>query len=571
MRMKRSPGAMRFKARLLVGLTLGALVSGLVVGSLSQPAAAHANFEGAAPEPDSVVDEAPTEVVVNLSEPVEVPEDGIQVFGPDAEPVHRGAAEPLEGGASMRVAVDAQANGTYTVNWHVVSGDGHPIEGGFVFSVGERGATADLESGEDRSVDIAGAIGRWLAFVGTVVAMGSTALVLASPAERAVRARLRPVVFAGGLIGSVGVATVLVAQVADTVRKGLPESFADVPGEFGTRAVDYMGLRLAALVLVTVVALFLWKQLLAPPLVLGLGLASMALSSMVSHAWSAQDRDLTVVSDMVHFAAVSVWIGGLVALGASLRVARDAHRLAEKFSAMAFGAVVVVAPTGVVLGWQHLGPIDNLFETAYGRYLLAKLALFTVLLGFGWLNKTQLVALVRRSIMPLSRSLRGEFLVAVVLLGVTAVLVHEPPGRSRDPLGGLGAGEQAGVVSGRGTFGKEDGGPVTRIRAPDNRDPASGLVADLQLDVIPARAGDNDMYLHFFGADGAPLEVINPTVELSYGQLVPREVEPTMLSPSHIAIPSVAFPQVGSWIVKVQAVAIDLNQQVTYTFEVPIT
>lgn len=571
MRSKSSPGAALRGAVLLAGLTLGTVVLGVVVGPLSQPVSAHANFQGASPEPDAVMDEAPTEVVVDLSEPVEVPEDGIQVFGPDAEPVHRGATEPVNGGASMRVAVEAEVNGTYTVNWHVVSADGHPIEGGFVFSVGERGATANLESGENRSVDIAGAVGRWLAFVGTVVAMGSTALVLAASADRPVRTRLQPVIFAGALIGAIGAGIVLVAQVADTVRKGFVESFADVPGELGTRAVDYMGLRVVALGLVMLVALFLWRTVLAPPLVLGLGLVSMALSSLVSHAWSSEQRDLTVVSDMVHFAAVSVWIGGLVALLATLRVAQDAHSLAEKFSVMAFGAVLVVAPTGIILGWQHLGPIDNLFETPYGRYLLVKLALFTVLLGFGWLNKTQLVALVQRSIMPLSRSLRGEFLVAVVLLGVTAVLVHEPPGRSRDPLGGLGAGEQAGIVTGRGTFGNADGGPVTRVLPADNLDSVSGIVAESQLDVIPARAGDNAMYLHFFGADGVPLEVISPSVELSYGQLVPREVEPTMVSPSHIAIPSVAFPQVGSWIVKVQAVAIDLNQQVTFTFEVPIT
>lgn len=567
---KRSLGAARLRAGLLAGLALGTVSMGLLVGPLSQPAAAHASFDGSVPEPDELVKEAPAEVVVNLTEPVEIPEDGIQVFGPDAQPAHRGVTEPVDGGASMRVAFEAHVDGTHTVNWHVVSADGHPIEGNFVFHIGQRGATADLAGAEDRSADIGGFIGRWMAFVGTVIAMGSTALVVAAPEERRVRARLRRLIVVGAFIGSLGATAILISQAADTLQQGWVESITDVPSQFGTRAPDYMGLRVAALGLVAVIAALLWRSLVAPPLVLGIGLGSMALSSMVGHSWTAEQRDLTVLADMVHFAAVSVWIGGLVALLVTLRIANDARRLAERFSAMAFGGVVVVAPTGIVLGWQNLGPIDNLFETPYGRYLIAKLALFSVLLVFGWLNKTQLVALVQRSLLPLSRSLRGEFLVAVVLLGVTAALVHEPPGRSMDPMGAGAAGEVAGVVSGRGTFGR-DGGPVTRVQPADNLEPASGVVAELQLDVVPARAGDNAMHLHFFGPDNGPLNVVNPTAEISTGELVPREVEMNVVSPSHATVPSVAFPMSGSWIVSVTAVAIDFNQPVTFTFEVPIT
>lgn len=571
MRDTRLPVVARSLAGLAGGLLLATLSLGMLIGPLGQPAEAHADLTGSDPSEEELLEEAPDAVELYFTEPVELaPGESVQVFRADGVEIQQGPPELVDDGATVRVVIDPgdddEAQGTFTVSWHVLSQDGHNIEGTFLFHVG--GETEAVEvAEEDQSIEVAGYVGRWLAFAGSVTALGVTGLALAAPSERAVRARLRLFAVTGGLVGAVGVAVMLVTQVAETLRVGWFDAIGEVPDAFGARVEDLMGARFLMLVLVAFLAMVFWRLKWAPLPILGCGVASLALASLTSHAWSSDQRDLAVVSDTIHFTAVSIWIGGVLALLVSLGVAKDRAGLARRFSAMALSAVVVVVPTGITLAWQHVGELGNLTGTRYGQILLAKVLLFALLMVIGYMNKTRLVDLAERTIRPLSGSLRVEVFVAIGVLSITSALVHQAPGRSETGPNGGGSGEVAQGASGGA---ENDGGSFSQV-LPADEPPADGSTAELQLDVLPAAVGENAMEMHFLGDDGAPLDVTVASAQISIGDQSPRGVQLQLLSPSHGSAEGVAMPQAGTWTVQVDAVTAESNESVTFTFEVPIT
>jgi copper transport protein len=157
----------------------------LLVGAAS-PAGAHATLIGTAPAADGVVDAVPEVVELRFDEPVETVEGAVQVFGPDGERVDLGTVETDDGGATLRAPIDADAQGTFTVAWRVTSEDSHTLSGSFVFHNGTRtGAVAVADGGSDTTTSVAGGIGRWLGFAGSLAAVGAAALAMLLPRRQA--------------------------------------------------------------------------------------------------------------------------------------------------------------------------------------------------------------------------------------------------------------------------------------------------------------------------------------------------------------------------------------------------
>ena len=104
-------------------------------------------------------------------------------------------------------------------------------------------------------------------------------------------------------------------------------------------------------------------------------------------------------------------------------------RLVHAFhpAALAFAGLAVV--TAVLAGWLHVGLGSALWESAYGRTLLIKLAILSVVVAtcaYNWLRVKPALCDdigVRR----VRRSAAVGIAVALLVLVVTAVLVATPP------------------------------------------------------------------------------------------------------------------------------------------------
>ncbi|MFD0591956.1 copper resistance protein CopC [Catellatospora coxensis] len=123
-------GARRIRTTALLVLVL---VSAMLLG-LPQPAHAHAHLTSTDPAEGAVLQTAPERILFTFDEAVRAVPGGVQVYGPQGEPVQ---AQPTVTGAELEVELPARlGDGTTVVTWRVVSEDGHPISGALTFSVG---------------------------------------------------------------------------------------------------------------------------------------------------------------------------------------------------------------------------------------------------------------------------------------------------------------------------------------------------------------------------------------------------------------------------------------------------
>ena len=170
--------------------------------------------------------------------------------------------------------------------------------------------------------------------------------------------------------------------------------------------------------------------------------------ALASHA-AASPRltGLAIVSDGLHVLGAGGWLGSLaVVLAAGIPAAfalpadergRAVADLINAFSPTALAFAGLVAATGLFAAWLHVGGIPALWQTTYGKLLLGKLAVLSVVVGTGaynWLRvrpslgSTEAAARIRRSSTL-------EVVVGVLVLVITAVLVATPAGADMGEMG----------------------------------------------------------------------------------------------------------------------------------------
>ena len=152
-----------------------------------------------------------------------------------------------------------------------------------------------------------------------------------------------------------------------------------------------------------------------------------------------------LVSDIVHLLAAALWLGALAGFCLLLtgprksEIRRMARALAE-FSAIGTGAVTVLVVTGLLnagflVGADGLGLIMG---SSWGVLLIAKLLLFTLMLGLAAHNRFNLTPALSRAVEggaathdPIQRlkvSVGLEMLAGAALLGLVAAIgVQMPP------------------------------------------------------------------------------------------------------------------------------------------------
>ena len=96
------------------------------------------------PGDGQVVAAAPSVVSVRFDEPVQMQFGALRVFSPSGGRVDEGSpTHPAGHEDTVQVALGSGlGRGTYTVAWHVISADSHPVSGAFTFSVGASSATS---------------------------------------------------------------------------------------------------------------------------------------------------------------------------------------------------------------------------------------------------------------------------------------------------------------------------------------------------------------------------------------------------------------------------------------------
>jgi copper resistance protein D len=155
--------------------------------------------------------------------------------------------------------------------------------------------------------------------------------------------------------------------------------------------------------------------------------AVLATFTLVGHTVDHPGRVALALVLVVHLSGVTFWFGAIWPLrqAVSLEAPVTAATLLEKFSRLAVWIVPGLLLAGSTLAVLLVSGI-RVFAQPYGQLLLAKVAGFSILMGFAALNKWRLTPALRvnaaTAVARLRRSLSMEYGVIAAVLAITAVM-----------------------------------------------------------------------------------------------------------------------------------------------------
>jgi copper transport protein len=266
-------------------------------------------------------------------------------------------------------------------------------------------------------------------------------------------------------------------------------------------------------------------------------------------------------ANVLHVAAVGVWLGGLVALLFGVpRATRelpgpDRSRLLAAvlapFSQIALASVAVILVTGLVQAYVMVRHPGDLLDTAYGRAVLIKFLLLLALIGIGAYNRRRSVPALERVAsggeppghagLVLRRALRVEVSLIAVVLGVTAALASYAPSIAA----------QSGPYSSSGTIGP----------------------AELEMTVDPATVGSNQIHLYLFdqvsGAQYTGAKELDVTATETDKDIGPLDLTPQLSGPGHYTVTGAPLNVPGTWKIEV-TMRVSAFDEYVKDFEAPI-
>jgi copper transport protein len=394
--------------RVLTRLLVACAIAILALGAAGRTASAHALYEKSQPASGGQL-ETPGQVQVSFTEAVEPQFSQLEVLDVSRKKVDLGDSHAAPGtGKALVVSVPQLPDGTYMVAWRALSAvDGHVTRGVFPLVVGAGGLDLSVADAPVYVPNPGDVLARWLGYVSAVALLGAFAfniLVARRPLGTSARAevaglyatRLRTLGLAacGGVLISALVGAVFQAANAADVSpwQAIGEPTARL---LGTRLGLLWQLRFACGVLIGLAFLALRGRVL-DWVGLTVGALLMLAVSFSSHAAAAPSGVwLTVLADWLHQMAAATWVGGLFAFvllagAARARLPSEGQLsllavLVPRFSAVAIGAVAVLAVTGFFQTWIQVKEPQALMSL-YGWALIGKIALILPMLLLGAAN-----------------------------------------------------------------------------------------------------------------------------------------------------------------------------------------
>ena len=402
-------------------------------------ALAHATLLSSEPKPNAVLSGSPAQIRLVFSEAVVADLSRIELLSVGAAPARLQVSVDPRDVHVLIASPPVLASGAYRVVWRIVSADGHPVDGDFVFTVGGPSGEAPPQAPPPQSVELshsdasgpvavgAPVIPSVLRGAGLAAMLALTGLLTFGLASE--RAGVKPKRQEGATTWLAAAAVILLAcHMAMWMLHAAPADHLSqswLQAAMGTTVGRMEGARVLLAVLV------LWALALArrPALALFLAAACLLLSGAIGHS-AAISPAIAIPSKGVHLLSIAMWLGGLTWLviaamdnEASLR--RDAHRV----STVALWSVIAITITGAVQSVLFLGGVSlSLLRSSYGAFVAAKVIGLLILIGFGAYHRFRILPAIDAGVPGgiLRRSVRREILVLIAAVFIGGVMAYVP-------------------------------------------------------------------------------------------------------------------------------------------------
>ena len=449
---------------------------------------AHLGLRSSTPRNGASLTAVPREIRLSFSQAVDRAVAQVRLLGANGVviPLSDLRNHPDSGDVLLADVGQALSAGAYRIEWQVIGKDGHPVRGTipFVIAVGAAGVRESAVTDSPAAVPDAPATGpdapptaaaHHPASMGGAEGFGASSagyVVVRALQFSALLLTLGAVAFAFVVLGilrrtdedpaTIGamrdraarigfwasatlLATVLLRLYAQSVAVQAPGSGFDA-GFLGTMLTSTIwgwGWILQAVAAVgAIMAFHLARRGRDAGWTLA-AIAALALAvtpALSGHAASTPRlAGVAIVADTLHVIGASGWLGSLVfLLAAGIPVAlrldetkrgQAVARVVNAFSPTALGFAGLAALTGLFSGWLHIGFSSALWESTYGRTLLIKLAILSVVIGTGAYNWLKVRPALGDDVgtRRIRRSATVEVAVGVLVVIVTAILVATPP------------------------------------------------------------------------------------------------------------------------------------------------
>jgi copper transport protein len=450
------------------------------VGISSGAALAHNSLISSDPPDGTSLAVAPTGIVWTFDK--SVPLETLTVTLIDASGARTeiaGSVHGSSGDAEVVTPLPTLQSGSVSVRWRLVGPDGHPITGRVGFMIGPHATTSapaviasgsassasttpattqpsvtaedSIEAGED-SYSTPSLL-RWVLRYGSYLAIMAVVGMLLTSAYVWPGAGTHPLlrrILSRSLAATALLAFVNLLVVASDVGGDPPwTSFESIDAATTTDAGMAFAIRIA---LAIAMWLVLYQSRLVHPDVYWTAVSLPGLGLLATWAFAGHSRSMRwpaigVVTDVAHHAAAAAWIAGLAIVGWIVIPSAAPAALVKnvrRFSRLAAASVAILVITGLVQTARLVGNPVRLLDANHGRYLAAKLVVLAVMLGIANVNRRRVdtrlndPAELHYQLRTLRQAIVAEFVIGLVIIGVTAAMVVSPPSTresaERDPI-----------------------------------------------------------------------------------------------------------------------------------------
>jgi len=383
---------------------------------------AHAFVIGSDPSPLQSLPTPPSKVDVHLSEPVDIHYSLIKVLDASGKQIDLKDDHYINGDhTTLGVTLPPHIkDGVYTLSTKMLSEtDGHVTENAFVFGVGQATIPNVIANGgtsQYSQLYLPEAIARFPSLVGQVIVVGGAFATLwlwkpvnkinwLSDTIKVMRRMIGKRIAILMIIGS----SIIIAADFGMIYAEARSLDVSILEAIGTKFGAIWVIRLVtSFVLIGLSALLFRNQRNSKGIIsknwivytlLGVGLIALLTTSVVDHGAALAPASIPILIDFTHNLAASLWIGGIIYLAFVVvpiikQSQTDPYVKASlislvlpRFSTMPVVILGIIVITGPFLLYLLEPNLALTLASLYGKALIAKLILASVMIGIGAYNQ----------------------------------------------------------------------------------------------------------------------------------------------------------------------------------------
>jgi copper transport protein len=424
----------------------------LLVMVLLQPSVtmAHASLIKSTPAPNSLLAVSPQQIALVFNERLENSLYYIKVINDEGQSVTSNKAQMDARQTTVTLELPKLAEGTYVTTYHIVSADGHPIAGSYLFTVGTSLADntfiapSSSQQGQSFSWDMS--MQAWLLFISRIffymALLTMIGWVIWSPVIRKMEETLQQVLLKWriGLLRFFIIALIFLIYF----------HYQELIGEGGTQellhlfietsiGISWLSCFILALLGFIVLQRKLWIDILWAAAMIGAKVLN-------GHAMTFKPIGWTTILDAVHLFAAAIWVGGLLAGIVFWRNKAFRLKWLPIFSKAALSSIIVLTITGSITTFIFLPKLSYVLYTEWGTLLLIKvgLVLFIAFVGF-WIRRHLRKDRISMDIDKRSISIwyKVDLLLMILVVSIVGLLTYAAPLPPNQPLDWHVMGEKA--------------------------------------------------------------------------------------------------------------------------------